>query len=95
MRRRLCEAGLYSRITVEEAKQCQKALVGQGAQRLDNRGVGIKSFGLTNQSSKNYGQTEGSICGEELVKELHPTPYHINRKAWTRFCYVFRGGGFC
>ena len=39
VRRRLCEAGLYGRITVEEAKQSQKALVGQGTQRLDNRAV--------------------------------------------------------
>ena len=44
VRRRRCETGLYGRIavkkpTVEEAKQCQKAPVGQGAQRLDNRAV--------------------------------------------------------
>ena len=31
-----CEAGLYGRITVEEEKQCEKAPVGQTAQRPDN-----------------------------------------------------------
>ena len=37
MRRKLCEAGLYAKIAVKKAKQCQKAQVGQGAHRLDNR----------------------------------------------------------
>ena len=31
---------------------------------------GIKSFLLTNQSSKVIGQIEVSMCGEDLVKEL-------------------------
>ena len=43
MKRRLCEGGLYGKIAVkkpvEETKQYQKAPVGQGTQRLDNRTV--------------------------------------------------------
>ena len=30
----------------------------------------ITSFGLMNQNLKSLGQIEGSMCGEELVKEL-------------------------
>ena len=42
LKRRLCEAGLYGRISVKKpllktAKQCQKAPVGPGTQRMDNR----------------------------------------------------------
>ena len=43
VRRRLSEAALYGRIaiknTFEEAKQCQKAPVNQGTQKLNNRAV--------------------------------------------------------
>ena len=34
--------------------------------------IGIKSFGLTNKSSKSLAQTEVCMCGEKLVKELQP-----------------------
>ena len=41
MRRRFCEGDLYNcqKITVEEAKQFQKAQMGQGAQRPYKRAV--------------------------------------------------------
>ena len=30
------------------------------------------SYGLMNQSSKSFAQIGGSMCSEELVKEMHP-----------------------
>ena len=47
--------------TVEAAKQCQKAPVGQSAHRLDRE---IKSFKQTNQSLKFRGHMGGSIRSE-------------------------------
>ena len=87
VRSRLCEAGLYlgnwyQATTVEGAKQFQKTLVGQGSQL--NRG--IKSLRRKNQSSKSFGRIGGSICVEELLKELQPL-YHINCIAWRWLCY--------
>ena len=75
VRRRLSKAGLYGRIAVKKlllrkqnnVKRCTKT--GQ-------QSSGIKSFGLTNQSSKSLGQIGGSMCGEELVKELKPPVSH-------------------
>ena len=37
---------------------------------------GIKSFELTNQSSKSLDQIRGSMCGEEFMKELQPPVSH-------------------
>ena len=37
---------------------------------------GIKSFGQTKQNSKSLGQIGGSVCGEELVKDLQPPVSH-------------------
>ena len=34
------------------------------------------------------------MCGKELMKELQPPPYHTNRKAWKRLCYM-GVEGFC
>ena len=57
-------------IPVEEVKQCLKAPVVQGTQRLDNRAVKKKFFGLTEQSLKYLGQIEGSMSHKGLVEEL-------------------------
>ena len=76
MRRRLCEADLYDRITVKKpllkkqnhlkSLQWAKTHKDWAVEQWNN------SFGLTNQSSKSLGQIGGSMCGEELVKELQP-----------------------
>ena len=40
--------------------------------KIEQQRRGRKSFELMNQCSKYFGQIGGSICGEELVKELQP-----------------------
>ena len=62
VRRRLCETGLNGRIALKKLGSC-------GSRHTRNSSE-IKFFGLTNQSSKSLGQVGGSMCDEELVKEL-------------------------
>ena len=38
--------------------------------------IGIKSFGLTNQTLKSLSQIGGCMCSEELVKDLQPPVSH-------------------
>ena len=44
----------------------------KGYTKTGQKSCRIKSFGLTNKSSKFWGQIGGSICGEELVKSCKP-----------------------
>ena len=57
-----------------------------GSKTMSKSLSGMKSFGLTNQSSKSLTQIRGSLCGKELVKELQPL-VPPNHKAWRRLCY--------
>ena len=43
-----------------------------------------------NQSLKFLNQINGSMCSEELVKELQPL-YNTKCKAWRKFCYDVEG----
>ena len=89
VRRRLCEIGLYDRTAVK--KPLKQNNVKRHTKTRQESGR-IKSFELMNQSLKSLGQIGGSICSEELVKELQ-LQYHTNSKGWRRLYYNV--GGFC
>ena len=54
------------------SKIMQKGSSGPRWTKTGQKSSGTKSFGLTNQSLKSFGQMRGSMCSKEFMTELLP-----------------------
>ena len=83
------EDGLYGRIAVNKSLLRKQNNVKrlQWVKTIVTRQVSsrIKTFGLTNQSSKSLLQIGGSMCGEEMEKSCN-IQFNTNRKAGKSLC---------
>ena len=75
----------YQETNAEEAKQCQKAPVGQGAQRLNNWWMELSPQDLVKLENLYAVKSQWKSCNH-----LYHTNHNI---VWRRLCYVV--GGFC
>ena len=77
------------------SKTMSKGSSGPRCTKNEQLSCGLKSFGLTNQSLKIFGQIGGSMCGEKLMKKLQPPELHkLYRVEETQLrCVCERGGG--
>ena len=80
VKRRLCENGLLSTNYCWGSKTMSKGCRGSINTKTGKESGWMKFFGLTEQSSKSFGQIGESMCDEDLVKGWNPL-YRTNRKA--------------
>ena len=95
-RRRLCEAGLYGRISIRKPllwkqNNVKSLQCDQGAQRLDNSVVERSLLDWRNKFRILLEKSEGLCATKSWWKSFY-TPYHTSCKAWRIY---YGSGGFC